>query len=399
MKLNRVKLKWLILAGIMPPLYYNLRSFIEQGEKKLSVINDYLFWFGISIGITVLLAIIIFQQINWLEKVLPWKKSVAKRIIAELFITMVTVLSAMTILSYCTYPMHIEFCKCDMSFNAHLFEEYTTGIIMLMLILSITEGSYFFNEWKNGLVLSEKLQKEKVESQLEALRNQANPHFLFNSLNVLSSLVHSDPEKAEEFINQFASVYRYVLNFQEKNIVTLKEELDFLNSYLFLQKNRFKEGLIIDIDIDKENEEYFVLPFSLQFMVENAIKHNIVSKELPLNISVKILESKICVINNIQLRDKQDEDESTGTGLKNLKQRYFLLANIVPEYEEKDGEFIVSIPLLKPEKKEEQEKRNTLRYECRHHRRQYFRHKRRWRSYSKYIIHKVRERRKIKNQK
>ena len=141
----------------------------------------------------------------------------------------------MAIMAYFTYPMHVKFCNCNVSFNAHLFEEFTTGIILLMIILSVTEGSYFFNEWKNGLVLSETLQKEKVESQVEALRNQANPHFLFNSLNVLSSLVHTDPDKAEEFINKFASVYRYVLNIQDKNLVTLKEELDFLNSYIYLQ--------------------------------------------------------------------------------------------------------------------------------------------------------------------
>ena len=364
MKLNWKKIKWLIIAGSMPPIYFNIRALIEQGENKLNLFYDYIFWFGISIGITIFLAIIIFQQIKWLEKVLPWKKNVAKRIVAEIFLTAITVLSAMTIMAYFTYPMHVRFCN-NVSFNAHLFEEYSAGIILLIIILSITEGSYFFTEWKNGLVLSEKLKKEKVESQIEALRNQANPHFLFNSLNVLSSLVHADPDKAEEFINKFASVYRYVLNIQNKNLVTLKEELDFLNSYLYLQKIRFKEGLEITIDLNKEIEEHFVLPFSLQFMVENAIKHNIVSKDSPLKVNIFLKEDKICVINNIQLRD--NEDETTGMGLKNLQQRYFLLANVMPEYEQKNEEFVVSIPLLKPEKKEEKE--NIDKHERCHHRR------------------------------
>lgn len=368
MKLNWKKIKWLIIAGSMPPMYFNIRALIEQGENKLNVFYDYIFWFGISIGITVLLAIIIFQQIKWLEKVLPWKKNVAKRIVAEIFLTAITVLSAMTIMAYFTYPMHVRFCN-NVSFNAHLFEEYSAGIILLIIILSITEGSYFFTEWKNGLVLSEKLKKEKVESQIEALRNQANPHFLFNSLNVLSSLVHADPDKAEEFINKFASVYRYVLNIQNKNLVTLKEELDFLNSYLYLQKIRFKEGLEITIDLNKEIEEHFVLPFSLQFMVENAIKHNIVSKDSPLKVNIFLKEDKIYVTNNIQLRD--NEDETTGMGLKNLQKRYFLLANVMPEYEQKNEEFVVSIPLLKPEKKEEKE--NIDKHERCHNRRRKFR--------------------------
>ncbi|MCK5168326.1 MAG: histidine kinase [Bacteroidales bacterium] len=364
MKLNWKKIKWLIIAGSMPPIYFNIRALIEQGEKKLNIFSDYIFWFGISIGITVFLAIIIFQQINWLDKILPWKKNVAKRIIAEIFITMATVISAMAVMAYFTYPMHVRFCN-NVSFNAHLFEEFTTGIILLMIILSVTEGSNFFNQWKDGLVLSEKLNKEKVESQLEALVNQANPHFLFNSLNVLSSLVHSDPDKAEEFINKFASVYRYVLNIQDRNVVTLNEELDFLKSYMYLQKIRFNEGLNFEIDIDEKLKEYFIVPFSLQMLVENAIKHNIVSKENPLTVNVYIDQFKVFVKNNIQLRE--DDISSNGVGLSNLRQRYFHLAGIMPDVNQAGNEFVVSIPLLKPEKKEE-----SIKYdhdECCNHRR------------------------------
>ncbi len=351
MKLNWKIIKWLIIAGSMPPLYFNIKAIFERGEAKFNILSDFVLWFGISIGVTVFLSIIIFKQISWLEKVLSWKKSVAKRIIAEFFITMATVLSAMAILGYFTYPMHVKFCNCDLSFNAHLFEEFTTGIILLLIILSITEGSYFFNEWKNGLVLSETLQKEKVESQLESLRNQANPHFLFNSLNVLSSLVHTDADKAEEFINQFASVYRYVLNIQDKNVVTLREELEFLNSYMFLQKIRFTEGLVFEIDIKEEQKENFIVPFSLQMLVENAIKHNIVDKEKPLNVYVFIHDFKVHVKNNTQLRESKEL--STGMGLNNLRQRYFHLAGIMPEINQANNEFVVNIPLLKPEKKEE----------------------------------------------
>ena len=368
MKLNWKKIKWLIIAGVLPPIYFNIKLLVENSTNKFNVINDYVIWFGISIGVTMFLAIIIFQEIGWLQKMLPWKKNVTKRIVAEFFLTITTVFVTMAILAYFTYPLHLEFSGLKANYNEHLFEELSIGTFMLVLILSITEGSYFFNEWKNGLVLSEKLNKEKVESQLEALRNQANPHFLFNSLNVLSSLVHTDPDKAEEFINKFASVYRYVLNIQDKNLVTLKEELDFLNSYLYLQKIRFSEGLEIEIDINKEFEEHFVLPFSLQSMVENAIKHNIVSKDLPLKVNVYFKDDKICVTNNIQLRD--NEDETTGMGLKNLQQRYFLLANVMPEYEQKNEEFVVCIPLLKPERKEEKE--NIEKYESCYHRRRKF---------------------------
>ncbi|MFC2104401.1 sensor histidine kinase [Bacteroidota bacterium] len=370
MKLTWRKLKLIIIAGTIPPIYFNIQSKVTGVAKYFESNFEFWTWILISISVTVFLALIVFQEINWLEKKLPWKKYAKGRLIVEFFLTTVTVLSTMYIMSFFTYDLHVKWCNVAPAptFKEHLFEEFTIGMVMLLLILTVTEGAYFFNGWKESLVLSEKLNKEKVESQLEALRNQANPHFLFNSLNVLSSLVHSDADKAEEFIDRFASVYRYVLNIQDKNVVTLKEELDFLNSYLYLQKIRFQDGLEINIDINPECYEHFVLPFSLQFMVENAIKHNIVSKEFPLSINVSIVEDKICIKNNIQRRDS--EDESTGMGLKNLQQRYFLLANVMPEYEQKNGEFIVCIPLLKPEKKEEK-KKSKIHERCYNRRRKF----------------------------
>jgi hypothetical protein len=367
MKLNWRTFKLLAIVGSLPPIYFHLRTLFYENLDSTSG-QDFGLWFLISIAVTIFLAVIVFKEIEWLQKVLPWNKYVAIRVLVEFLLTSTTVLLGMFILSHFTFEMHCKMFPGNLSYSSHLFEELSVGIVMWAILISITEGVYFFNLWRDELVLSETLKKEKVESQLEALRNQANPHFLFNSLNVLSSLVHTDADKAEEFINQFASVYRYVLNIQDKNVVTLKEELDFLNSYLFLQKIRFNEGLEINIDIDPDCYEHFVLPFSLQFMVENAIKHNIVSKEYPLSINVNLIDDSICVKNNIQLRDS--EDESTGMGLKNLQQRYFLLANVMPDYKQTNDEFIVCIPLLKPENKETKE---NIDNECCHYRRRKFR--------------------------
>lgn len=364
MRLTWKNLKLIFIAGLIPPLYFNFKSLILNEVKKIESVGDFFFWFGVSIGVTILLAFIIFQEISWLEKKLPWKKYVKRRLLVEFLVTMTTVFIAMYIMSFYTYDLHKEWCQCETSFTQHIFSEFSIGFVMLIIILSITEGAYFFNEWKLSIVLSEKLKKEKIESQLEALRNQANPHFLFNSLNVLSSLVHSDPDKAENFINKFASVYRYVLSIQDKNVVTLKEELDFLSAYIFLQKVRFNEGLFCDQNIADDMLEYYIAPFSLQMLVENAIKHNIVDKENPLKIDIYIQEMNIFIRNKIQLRE--DEDNSNGVGLSNLRQRYFHLAGIMPDVEQKNGEFIVSIPLLKPEKKDEKE--NTEIYERCHHR-------------------------------
>ncbi|MFC2152494.1 sensor histidine kinase [Bacteroidota bacterium] len=364
MKLTWHKLKLIIIAGTIPPIYFNIQAKVTGVAKYFESNFEFWTWILISISVTVFLALIVFQEINWLEKKLPWKKYAKIRLVVEFILTTATVLSAMYIMSLFTYDLHLKWSGGEPTFKEHLFEEFSIGMVMLLLILSVTEGAYFFNEWKNSVVLSEKLKKEKVESQLEALRNQANPHFLFNSLNVLSSLVHSDPDKAEDFIDKFASVYRYVLNIQDRNVVTLKEELEFLNAYLYLQKVRFNEGLFCEINIDNNMLEYYIAPFSLQMLVENAIKHNIVDKEKPLKIEVFIEDLKIFIKNNIQLRDK--DDNSNGVGLSNLRQRYFHLASIMPEISQVNNEFVVSIPLLKPEKKEENE--NLKIYERCHHR-------------------------------
>ena len=365
MKLNWQTFKWFVIAGSLPPIYFHLRS-IFLGE--FIPINS-IFWFAISIATTFVLSLFVFIELEWLQKVLPWKKYIGRRVIVEVLVTLSTVMVGMLILSKFTYGMHCKMLP-EISYSRHLFEELTIGMVLWAVLISVIEGVFFFNEWKVGLILSETLKKEKVESQLEALRNQANPHFLFNSLNVLSSLIHSDPDKAEDFINQFASVYRYVLNIQDKNVVTLREELEFLKSYLFLQNIRFVEGLIFKIDIEEEFKEHYVVPYSLQMLVENAIKHNIVSKENPLTIHVYVNDLKVYVKNNIQLRDRNEE--STGMGLKNLRQRYFHLASIMPEIVENNLEFIVCIPLIKPEKKEEE----SIKYdhdECCNHRRRRFR--------------------------
>ncbi len=365
MKLTWKTFKWLAIGGSLPPLYFHLRAFVSENYASTSTINDFIVWLLISVSVTIVLAVIVFIEIEWLQKVLPWKKNTISRLLAELFLTLSTVLLGMFILSKFTYGMHCKMFPNNLTYASHLFEELSVGAVMWAILISAKEGVYFFYEWRDSLVLSEKLKKEKVESQLEALRNQANPHFLFNSLNVLSSLVHTDPDKAEEFINKFASVYRYVLNIQDRNVVTLNEELDFLKSYMYLQKIRFNEGLNFEIDIDEKLKEYFIVPFSLQMLVENAIKHNIVSNENPLIVNVYIDQFKVFVKNNIQLRE--DDVNSNGVGLSNLRQRYFHLAGIMPDVNQADNEFVVSVPLLKPEKKEENE--NIEEYERCHNRR------------------------------
>jgi PAS domain S-box-containing protein len=194
-----------------------------------------------------------------------------------------------------------------------------------------------------------KVQKENLQSQFEVLKQQVNPHFLFNSLNVLTSLIKIDPDLAESFTERLSKVYRYVLENKEKDLVSLSTELEFLNAYLFLLEIRFMKKLFIDIQIDKSYSDYLILPIAIQLIIENAIKHNTFSKVQPLKIEIFIDEQqRLNIINNLNLRETKLV--STGVGLENINRRYALVSDQKPEFIKTTEQFIAKLPLLKSEK-------------------------------------------------
>ena len=190
-----------------------------------------------------------------------------------------------------------------------------------------------------------KLQKENLQSQFEMLKQQVNPHFLFNSLNVLSSLIKLEPDLAEKFTDHLSKVYRYVLENKDNEMVKLSTELEFLAAYTFLLDIRFMGKLVINIDIPEEKKSYLIIPLAMQLLIENAIKHNAMSVKKPLIISIYIDRDENLVIKN-NLRERENFFPSTGVGLKNIAHRYFLLNMKEPNFEKTDKEFIAKVPLL-----------------------------------------------------
>lgn len=194
-----------------------------------------------------------------------------------------------------------------------------------------------------------KMQKENLQSQFEVLKQQVNPHFLFNSLNVLTSLIKIDPDLAESFTERLSKVYRYVLENKEKDVVSLSTELEFLNSYIFLLEIRFMKKLFIEINIDKAYYDYQILPIAIQLIIENAIKHNTFSKVQPLRIELFVDDKqRLNIINNLNLRETKLV--STGVGLENINRRYALVSDQKPEFIKTNDQFIAKLPLLKPDK-------------------------------------------------
>jgi len=190
-----------------------------------------------------------------------------------------------------------------------------------------------------------RVQKENLQSQFDVLKQQVNPHFLFNSLNVLTSLIRLEPELAEKFTEHLSKVYRYVLENKDNELVKLSTELDFLHAYIFLLNIRFMDKIKVNINISEDNESCMIIPLALQLLIENAIKHNAMSKKSPLVIDIFIdKNSFLNVVNNLQERGTQMV--STGVGLKNIMNRYRLLNNLSPEFEKTNEQFIARIPLI-----------------------------------------------------
>jgi len=202
----------------------------------------------------------------------------------------------------------------------------------------------FFKSWKNSLLETERFKAEMLRYKYESLQNQINPHFLFNSFNVLSDLVYEDQKKAVNFIKQMSQLFRYVLDSRDKELVPVADELEFISSYAFLLQSRFEDKLSFDILLDAKADEMMV-PMTLQLLVENCVKHNEISAIKPLSIRIYRNDTTIHVENNLQL--KMVGDVSTGTGLGNMVQQYSFFTDRQIIIHETDKVFEVEVPIIK----------------------------------------------------
>lgn len=228
----------------------------------------------------------------------------------------------------------------------HRLLKFITSTIFSLLIMTIYESFYLSMQLAKSVVEKEKLVKENVNSQLSSLRSQINPHFLFNSLNTLSSLIHEDATRAEQFVTKLSKVYRHVLENNEETLVTLSEELKYLHAYVHLLKERFGDNLTYHEMIDPAFLQKQIVPLSLQIAFENCVKHNIATKENPLSVHINIGEdlSYICISNNIQ--EMLHKEASTTVGLENIRRRYAYFTTRPIEVLNNGKEFKVCMPLI-----------------------------------------------------
>ena len=227
--------------------------------------------------------------------------------------------------------------------KATIISEYIIFIIVASIIYAIS----FFKAWRTQVRETEQVKSEALALKYKVLQDQINPHFLFNSLNVLASLMDIDLEKAKTFNRELSLFYRTVLHFKDQDIIPLKEEIDFVKKYIYLQQIRFGEALQVDI-IANEKISGKVIPLSLQALVENAIKHNEISQANPLKIIIAISDNAELIVEN-NLQPKKINEKTSKTGLKNLAGRYGFLTGKQMEITQNAQYFRVSLPLIQME--------------------------------------------------
>ena len=221
---------------------------------------------------------------------------------------------------------------------------YLTSLLITVVASIFFHAVYFYQELQKRKVTEQKIIAGTASAQFDALKNQLDPHFLFNSLNVLTSLIDENPEAAQQFTTSLSKVYRYVLEQKNKELVTVDDELQFARTYVNLLKMRFEDSIVFEIPDKSENPEAKVVPLSLQLLLENAVKHNVVNVSKPLYMKIYEKEGNLVVENNLQ--SKEVIKRSSGIGLTNIKQRYALLTNRKVLIHKTDASFIVEIPML-----------------------------------------------------
>jgi len=295
----------------------------------------------------------------FMDRIAKWEENPIKRMIIHITIMLVFSIITIIVVNYLWFGLYEEKNFYNFVFKRNGYWIFLIQIMITIIIIFVIYSVEFFKQWRLSVTNEEILKREKLSFEYESLKNQVNPHFLFNSLNALSSLVYADQEKAVTFIKQLSEVYRYVLEIKDVEIVTIETEIEFVENYCFLQKIRFGENLKININLNI-SKNIMVIPLSIQLLVENAIKHNIITQEKPLAIDIFNDEKFIIVKNNLQIKKtiKENRDEKnrdSHVGLENIKLRYKYISKedviiLNPETSNKETEpkeFIVKIPLIK----------------------------------------------------
>jgi len=280
---------------------------------------------------------------NYLGKKLLWLTHPWKSFWIALISNIIVVIIIVVIVNLIYRPLLYE-CDVTCVLKSLTFGDFVISLIIGLMITAIFQAANFLSVWKESLVETEKYKNAQLAAQYQTLNSQVNPHFLFNSLNVLSTLVKKNPDQAEKFIHQLSNVYRNILDVRNEELISMQQELETLNAYLFLIETRFGERIKMDIQIDARTDEYLV-PLSLQMLVENAVKHNAATLKNPLTIQLYAKANFWWIKNNRQ--PMTGSVEGKGMGLENIIQRYQLATGKEIVVQDEEAFYAVGLPIVR----------------------------------------------------
>lgn len=335
-------LKWFginALIGFCVPMFYAGEKYLSV-EGWASIWDDILYGFMMSCGISIAVGL----NERFLNRHFPWLEHAGRRLLFEILGVTILGFSAsylMNVLFFSFFGM-IDYSNFPWKTMA-IYAQYPLYIGYGVTTFFISQG--FLTRLKEEAIRAQKLETERFRGEVRLLKDQLNPHFLFNSFNALTNMVYEDADQAAAYIQKLSKFYRYVLEVQSEDLVLVEQEIKFAKDYWALQEGRFsEESMHLEIDSSAINMKAFIPPMTLQLLLENAMKHNQMQVDSPLRIRIFQENDFITVHNNLQKRSSPEE--SSGIGLSNIKERYKLLGQKNIEVIESDQFFTVKLPLI-----------------------------------------------------
>nr|WP_243835231.1 2TM domain-containing protein [Maribacter spongiicola] len=306
-------------------------------------LNRVLQFAGISFIYSFVLTCVNAYYNDFISNIYSWEKQTQKRLWYGAIGSVV-----LTVLAFGVVRWFVEVVLFSASFDHFIANEkleyYISALAITLVVSLFLHAFYFYKALQDTKVKEQKIIAGSASAKFDALKNQLDPHFLFNSLNVLTSLIEEDPMQAQKFTTSLSKVYRYVLEQKSKNLISVDEELKFARTYVRLLKMRFEDSIVFEIPDAATNPEAKIVPLSLQLLLENAVKHNVVTSSKPLHIRIYEEDDYLYVVNNLQ--EKQVVKKSSGVGLQNIRQRYAILTKKEMQIFKTNKEFKVRLPML-----------------------------------------------------
>ena len=278
-----------------------------------------------------------------LDRKLPWKKYAVLRFVVQL---LTGLLYSLLVFNF-SYIFLKNIFTDDPPTGGQFYVLNVYGAFLIVPFIAIYYGVFFLKAWRRSALESEKLQKEQVKSQLYTLKNHLDPHFLFNNLNILSSLIELDKDRSKKFLQKFADVYRFMLDLSQEELISLNEELSFVRDYMHLLETRYHNQIIYTENVPESALFQQIPPLTIQMLVENCVKHNFIYPDQPLTIDIYVKHNRLFVDNCFQ--PNYNDTTIKGSGLKNIRERLEYFTDEPMLVEQKNGHWIVGIPLIEVE--------------------------------------------------